>query len=402
MPDFDLVTYLKTKTTLFQQDQPITIQRLCQETDKYVEGYLNFVYRVSQNGKSYIVKHSKLEIASGISLGTLDPRRNYIEYLTYQLRTGLTPHRVPEVYFGDPEMNLFIMEDLSGMSLLRFALTGNHIQWDFGQQIGEFLAQCHFYTSPFYLKGNLVVELQDRFENQEMREVITGFILGKDAISDFEPTLIGQSLTALRKKMAEDPVLEKEWDQLLQGFMKKECLIHGDFHTSNIFVDEKEIKVIDMEYTMTGPFAYDLGYFLANLVSQYASFTVGPKQHKDSTVQQTDYLLEMIESVYHAYFATFESLYKEHVGTANLKSLFLDIFQESIGYLALANISRTANGAPFPDFDRLPDQESFIAKGLSLKICGKLLVARHALETPEQLTSQIRRSCCEYFSKLAS
>lgn len=402
MPDFDLEMYLKNKTALFRKDQPIQIQRLCQENDKYVEGYLNFVYRVSQNGKSYIVKHSKLEIASGISLGTLDPRRNYVEYLTYQLRRGLAPQRVPEVYFGDPEMNLFIMEDLGGMSLLRFALTGNKIGWDFGEQIGDFLAHCHFFTSPFYLKGNLVVEMQERFENSVMRDVILEFILAKEGESAFAPDPMDRALRKIRHDLVTDPTIASEWDGLHQGFNKRECLIHGDFHTSNVFADDHQIKAIDMEYTMTGPFSYDLGYFLANLVTQYAAYTVGPARNKGGSGEQTDYLLAMIESVYRSYFTTFKGLYKEHVGPAELRNLFIDIFQESIGYLAVANISRTANGVPFPDFDRLPEQERFIAKGLSIKICAKLLIDRHGMETPADLTKQIRRYCCEYFSKLAS
>ena len=42
---------------------------------------------------------------------------------------------------------------------------------------------------------------------------------------------------------------------------KSETLIHGDFHTSNIFADKTHLKVIDMEYTFGAPFlSYDLGF----------------------------------------------------------------------------------------------------------------------------------------------
>ena len=57
---------------------------------------------------------------------------------------------------------------------------------------------------------------------------------------------------------------------------KSETLIHGDFHTSNIFADDTHLKVIDMEYTFGAPFSYDLGFIIANIISQACSAAFRP------------------------------------------------------------------------------------------------------------------------------
>lgn len=64
---------------------------------------------------------------------------------------------------------------------------------------------------------------------------------------------------------------------------------------------------------------------------------------------------------------------------------FLEILQDSLGYLAMANINRIANLGEFPDFDSLINpQESFLAKGLSMMLAQKLLKNRQLLTTPEE------------------
>ena len=68
-----------------------------------------------------------------------------------------------------------------------------------------------------------------------------------------------------------DPKVITERYKLRWLFITKgEALVHGDFHTSNVFIDQEEMKVIDMEYTFCGPMSYDLGYMESHLLSQYA------------------------------------------------------------------------------------------------------------------------------------
>ena len=62
-----LKDYLLAKTDLFNPNAPLDITYLTNEEDHYVEGYVNYIYRVSQGGRSYIVKHAKNYIPSASS-----------------------------------------------------------------------------------------------------------------------------------------------------------------------------------------------------------------------------------------------------------------------------------------------------------------------------------------------
>lgn len=94
-----LANYLLQRTKLFDQTSPLIVSVLSNEKDKYVDGYLNYLYVLKQGNKKYIAKHSKKTISSGISLAPIDPKRNYLEYMTYQLRAGLAPR-----WFQKPTM----------------------------------------------------------------------------------------------------------------------------------------------------------------------------------------------------------------------------------------------------------------------------------------------------------
>ncbi|GCF95222.1 hypothetical protein NRIC_31130 [Enterococcus florum] len=381
--------YLIEKTDLFTPEEPIDILQLTNENDSYIEGYVNYLFKVRQHGRSYIVKHAKAFISSAIDLGELDPSRNYLEYMTYRLRKGLSPEAVPEVVFVDEDHHLFIMEDLSQLSVLRFFLCKGKKAPLLGKQIGEFLANCHFHTSAFNLDEQKQKDLAYYFENSDMRRVIVDFILQPHESMIAEANNYEIALQSILFSFKEQPALWEDWQQLIRDFSRhSQCLIHGDFHSSNIFISPSQLKVIDMEYTMMGPFSYDLGYFLANLVSQYACYSVRSLPSNVKRENMTAYLLSMIENVYQSYFSKFEECYRVNKGKRqNLEALFLQIFQDSLGYLAIANITRTANNGTFPDFDVIQTKsEHFIAKALSLKLAESLLKNRKRLISPSDMT----------------
>ncbi|MGM0213345.1 phosphotransferase [Enterococcus sp. AZ109] len=387
-----LKSYLLEKTELFDSREPLEITHLTNDEDHYVEGYVNYIYRIRQGKKSYIVKHAKEFIPSGIDLGRLDPGRNYLEFMTYTLRAGFTKDSVPDIYFVDQENHLFIMEDISNMEVLRFFLCHGKKAWILGEKIGIFLARSHFLTSSFHLNQQKMASLALYFENEEMRKVIVDFILQpheetRNDLDDYEIALY-----RILKELTEKDLIWDDWLYLIDNFVKKrQCLIHGDFHSSNIFISSQQMKAIDMEYTMIGPFSYDLGYFLANLLSQFACFSVNPDFSKAERLSMTEYLLKMFADVYSSYFDTFTELYTYQTTKETLQTdLFLSILQESLGYMAMANITRTANSGPFPDFDNITSKKMrFVAKALSLKLSENIFIQRAQICTVEDFLTLI-------------
>lgn len=370
-----LTNYLIHQTTLFNKNSPLIVTALSNEKDKYVDGYINYLYTLRQGKKKFVLKYSKKTTSSGISLMPIDPKRNHLEYMTYQLRSELAPQMVPMTYFSDPTAHLFIMEDLSYLEVLRFSLCHRKQFPRLGKQVGEYLARTHLATSQFKLSKENWISLVDHFQNSNMREIITKFIL-KPAAKKSNIPLEQAALLDIFAVILKDSTVKKDWDSLIDKLSNRnECLIHGDFHTSNIFVSPTSIKVIDMEYAMTGPFSYDLGYFLANILSQYAAFSV---RGDDSMCA---FLLQVIKDVYKTYFIYFS----DHV-SGNQRERFLEIFQDSLGYLAMANINRIANLGEFPDFDCLEtSKERFLAKGISMSLAQNLMKHRKQLTTADEV-----------------
>lgn len=376
-----LAEYLLQRTALFDKTSPLIVTALSNEKDKYVDGYLNYLYTLKQGNKKYVVKHSKKTISSGISLAPIDPKRNYLEYMTYQLRAGLAPQMVPETYFADPAAHLFIMEDLSYLTVLRFALCRGEQFPRLGKQVGEYLARTHLATSKMKLSPDYWDALTGYFQNTDMRLIITDFILKPSESLAKDLTPYQAALRDILATILQDNAVKRDWNELIARISSKdECLIHGDFHSSNVFVSQTSFKVIDMEYTMTGPFSYDIGYFLANILSQYATFSIKGDE------SMCTFLLQVIEDTYKTYF----NYFADHMN-GDHEERFLEILHDSLGYLAMANINRVSNLGEFPDFDCLENPKAiFLAKGLSMMLAQKLFSNRRQLATPQEACELIR------------
>lgn len=389
--EYSLPEYLLQRTTLFDKTSPLIVTALSNEKDKYVDGYLNYLYTLKQGNRTHIIKHSKKTISSGISLAPIDPKRNYLEYMTYQLRAGLAPQMVPDTYFADPAAHLFIMEDLSYLTVLRFSLCRGEQFPRLGKQVGEYLARTHLATSKMKLSTEYWQALKQYFQNSDMRAIITDFILKPPVGDKSQKTDYQIAILDILDVILQDEPLQNDWNRLIARISSKdECLIHGDFHSSNVFVSQTSFKVIDMEYTMTGPFSYDIGYFLANILSQYAAFSI---RGNDA---MCTFLLQVIRDTYQTYFKYFS----DHTA-GDQQNRFLEILQDSLGYLAMANINRIANLGEFPDFDSLADPQAiFLAKGLSMMLAQTLLKKRHHLTSTDDVCELIQATRNSFLQKL--
>ena len=100
------------------------------------DGYCNYVFRVSDaDGYSYIVKQSTEHLKRRGR--ALTPTRNRFEYEIMELRAKIVPQYVPALYLGDPENNVFIMEDVSNLKLIRFQMNKNHLFPELAKQGDE-------------------------------------------------------------------------------------------------------------------------------------------------------------------------------------------------------------------------------------------------------------------------
>ena len=397
----NIAEYLRARTELFTSE-PIEVTELSSDfTGSENEGYVNYLFRARQNGMSYVLKQARTHLRCDAIASYLPAERNYLEYISFLLREEIAGFCVPKMLFLDKENHVFLMEDLSrNARIMRFQLNEGVEFMNFPRQIGDFLAKSHFYTSELYLDKKIFRDLQHKFHNPYMRAIMEDLVLMKSDVSLVENSRL-KSITERFWKNAE---IQLAVMHVRDNFIKKsECLIHGDLHTSNIFANLRDTKIIDMEYSFMAPYSYDLGYLLANFVSQYAAFTFREDFFREKRKDFQQYLLDTIERVFEVYFERFKiyfekdakPLYKNTKGY--IDSLFLDILQDSLGVMAVANMMRIINLSLFPDFDCMDGKAGntmdtkLSAFGLSLAIDKYLLLNRKEITSPIMAVNGIKK-----------
>jgi len=144
---------------------------------------------------------------------------------------------------------------------------------------------------------------------------------------------------------------------------KSETLIHGDFHTSNIFADDNNMKVIDMEYPLSAPFSYDMGFMIANIITQICSAAFRPYDSEAARRKYITYLLSVIKALYNYYIEFFFKYWDkdaklEYKITHGYKeSLALDILRECFGFAACYNFARVCGYMDTAEFDFIEDNK---------------------------------------------
>jgi len=326
------------------------------------DGYCNYVFRVSDGTTSCIVKQSTYVLRKRGS--KLTPERIHFEYEIMKIRGDIVPQYVPHVYLGDFENNIIVMEDVSNLRLIRFEFNKDHQLPLLAVQGAQYLAATHFYTSEFYMDTHKFRELIAHFMNADLRTVMdNGIFLNIFGADDYDKAC-GPKFREYCESIRFDPDLQFSRYKLRHLFMtKSETLIHGDFHTSNMFADDDNLKIIDMEYTFGAPFSYDLGFIIANFISQLCSATFRPYNTEAERDECLSYLLSLTKMIYIYYISFFFEYWNkdakiEYKVTEGFKeALAKDILKECFGFAACANFSRVCGDMETADFDMIEDNE---------------------------------------------
>ena len=122
------------------------------------------------------------------------------------------------------------------------------------------------------------------------------------------------------KKLFSDMEFKLNVLELKYIFMNQsDALLHGDLHTGSIMINEDETYVIDPEFAFVGPFGFDIGALLANLVNNYIHHSVVTKNENYKV-----WLLKIIEEVLEKFSQKFLSFWSEHKNSALLVDGFAD------------------------------------------------------------------------------
>ena len=402
----NIIEYLKKHMQDFDDTLPAEISQVGEGTEEEDgDGYVNYIFRVHTAKEALVLKQS-LPLAR-MSQQPMDVKRNKLEYDSMRIRYSIVPEYTPFLKFYDEDNYIFVMEDVSYLQIARFQFNKNIMFPDFGRQCGECMAKTEFYTSEYFLTREEYRRLQSRFDNTDMRRIMEdGMFLDIFGL-DIDASL-GEAFENFALQFSRDSRYNTELFKLRRSYMSHpDALIHADMHTSNIFVSEEQMKVIDMEFSFMGPFGYDLGFLTGNLISQYCAACFKPFPSEADRREYKAYLLATIKSLFRTYFRTFTECWnqdakKRYQGEDGLRrSIFDEIMLEAPGYASMVNWFRCAGDVGYPDFDVIEDKEDKRhATTLSLLMDWQIMFQRYQYMTVDDLIDTILYVEEKYFKML--
>ncbi len=391
----NIIEYLKKHMPDFDDSLPAEISQVGEGTEEEDgDGYVNHIFRI-RTGKEALAVKQGLPLAR-ISQMPMDICRNKLEYDAMRIRYSIVPEYTPALKFHDPENNIFVMEDVSHLSISRFQFNKNVMFENFGRMCGECAARTEFYTSEYFLDRSRYRELMYRFDNTPMRRIMEdGMFL--DMFQEPIEDRLGPEFAHFAELFSRDSRYVTELFKLRRSYMSHaDALIHADYHTSNILASDDEMKVIDMEFSFMGPFGYDIGYLTGNLISQYCAACFKPFACAEERSTFKAYLLATIKRLYYTYFLTFTNCwnedcklrYKDQNGLR--RSIMDEVMVDSVGYASMVNWFRSASVISYPDFDVIEDIEARRhAVTLSLMIDWQIMFARYQYRSVDDLIDTI-------------
>ena len=394
----NITEYLKKHMPGLDYSKPLAISVIGEGTEEEDgDGYLNFIYRVSDGKCNLVLKQGRSE-GRVAGFTDLSPERNRLEYESMELRKAITPEYIPELYFFDVKNRIFATEDVSYLQISRFQLNKSVMFPDLAKHAAAFLAKMHFYTSDYYLDTETFRNLKMHFNNHKMRSIFDDMVFVSHAFGEEgEGFELREELDPYIRDIVLDPAVILERYKMRDIYMNKaEALIHGDFHTSNIFIGQGLMKVIDMEYAFCGPAAFDIGYLESHLLSQFVCAAFRDYETEDKKKEFQAYILATMQQLFNDYCKNFFTYWNEdakkiYQGIDGLQdSVKKNLLKDMIGFCSTSNLFRCTSIIDYPEYDALEDSvKRRHAVVLSTLMDRRMILNREKYETVEDFIDEM-------------
>lgn len=366
----DIIELVKKETNVLNVNQELSINEVG-------DGNVNYIYRVQdEDGKSVIVKFADSFIR-GSNTRELSTKRNEIEYEILLRQDALSNGLVPKVFHYSKEMSCIIMEDMFDYKVLREAMMNNETFDHFADDIAVFLYNTLFKTTDLVMDVMEKKEVAGRLVNLDMCEISERLVFT-------EPYMNNQGLNKyhadntdfVATTLYNNNELKTEVAQLKNQFMNNtQSMIHGDLHAGSIFINDKDLKVFDPEFSFYGPMGYDIGNVVGSFIISYVTSTY---DGKDSSY--VNWIYDSVIKVVDSFINEYNKNYMNDVNTHMFKNeSFRDVYLKSIlsdiaGYAGTEIIRRTVGVAKVWDLERVQDHEKIAEIEKALVSIGKDLI----------------------------
>ncbi|WP_296061682.1 S-methyl-5-thioribose kinase [uncultured Amphritea sp.] len=388
--DADVIAFARQHSDLFTADESLRVEEIG-------DGNINFVYRVSGDSNSLIIKQA-LPYVRIIGEGwPLSQDRVRIEAEALQLEAKHCPDLVPRVYSYDAEQCAIVMEDIGAFENLRIVMVRRQKLPLLAEHLGRFLADTLFYTSDLYLDTYEKKSLVKGFINPDLCKISEELFFW-DPYCDHERNSINEFIRADAEQLWQDNALKLEVARLKAKFLNQaEMLLHGDLHSGSVFANQSGTKIIDPEFAYVGPAGFDIGSIIGNYLLNVA----GQANQSGDHVERSDYQQWLLEGV-KTLWNTFEQRFLQHMQTETRDpSLQLDeyadwymseLLADSLGYAGAEMIRRTIGLAHVLDLESIEDAERRAdSERLALKLGQILIKQRSAFTGIDQAIDMLRQ-----------
>jgi 5-methylthioribose kinase len=370
--------YIKKETNVFTNSENIIIKSLNSNTLS-VNGYANNLFLIKNkiNNKKVVLKQVlpcvRKAAIENVNI-PLPKDRIYSEFYSLKFWRGCCSGFVPEVYYFDSNNNIIIFEYIEGMDLLRSALIKRKKLKNIDNQIAIFLARTAFYSSKYFLDEEQFNGLSNFFDQSETINIWDDLIFNR-AILEPDNRAVNPLIKEKVSTFCQDKKIISKTKEIRSVFNNtKSALIHGDFHSSNIFVKNNKVTIFDTEFAGYGLPSFDMGRLIANLILNYSSllgFEYNPKR-KGYQI----YILKFIKRVYNIFKFKLIRLFKMEVNSSSVKieKYFNEYLYQMLSFISLTIISRLYDEGLCLDLKRIKKlKQRAIAQEFAVRISKKIL-----------------------------
>jgi 5-methylthioribose kinase len=383
-----IIDYVRTRPELkevFHADEKLA-------ADEVGDGNLNLVFKIwaeADPERTVVIKQALpyLRLVGGDWPLPVDRAR--IEATALKVEYDLVPAHTPRVYFYDPDMYLFAMQNLNHHIIMRKGLSQGIKYPHFAEHIGLFLARTLGETSDLKLDYRTKKEMVGRFLNPELCK-ITEDLVFTEPYRYTERNGFHKELKPQVLALQADEALRVEVAQMKEKFMTQaQALIHGDLHTGSIMINQTDTYVIDPEFAFYGPMGFDVGAVIGNLFLNYAAHEVRTPD-PDQRADFRRYLTTSAIDLWHVFEREFQRYIWDHVDTINMpagyqKDYMLRVLQDSAGLGACKMMRRVIGLAGVQDIRGIEDvHERAIAGSLALNIGQALIMQREYIHSIDE------------------
>jgi len=377
------------------------------EAQEIGDGNLNFVYIVKsvQNpNRALIAKQAVPYLRCVGEEFALNRERMTYEIRALQKFQTIFPKFIPKLYHVSEAMSLVVMAFLDKHVIMRKGLIDRVKYPNFSEHISTYLAATLFYTSSLSLTSTQKRELIDRFNgNVELCKLTEDFVFGFAFMENETNDNDNVKDNPHAKKLFCDMKFKEKVLDLKYKFMtNSDALIHGDLHTGSIMLNQDETYVIDPEFAFVGPFGFDIGALLANLINSYIHHSVitHDEEYKSWLLQVTKEFLEMFSE-------KFLNFWKEHNDSALLIDGYLDeatlrsykerflknILRDSVGFAGCKMARRVFGVAGVEEIRGIEDVTlRREAEVLALKIAREFVLSYEKIDSVDEILEIVKNA----------